>query len=141
LRFVRAVLTVLGVTLLSAALLAAPASAETQRAPLSLDVSTQSRMAGPAVGTLVSSCADQWGCGWTGSSYTGTVYGFPNTAGWYSTPEDIRSAQNRFNWRYLAFYDYISGEKLRCLNAGSSFPGPFPANARLILVGPSRSSC
>ncbi len=142
LRFIRAVFTVFGATLLSAALLAAPASAETQRVPLWVDVSAQSRVVGTTVGTLDSTCPDLEGCGWSGSDFTGTRYQVPNTAGQYPpTYHDIRSAKNRFNQRALGFYDYTNGQRIRCLNAGASFPGPFPANARIIVVGPPNSIC
>ncbi|WP_461123929.1 peptidase inhibitor family I36 protein [Saccharothrix stipae] len=126
---------------MSATLLAAPASAEAQGMPASVDVSAQSRVAGTTVGTLDSSCPDLHVCAWTGSGYTGGKYWYNNDVYRVDFPVNIRSAKNRFNLRAAAFYNASTGERVRCLNPGASFPGPFPDNTRILIVGGAGSSC
>lgn len=141
-RFGRTALAALGVALFSATLLTTPANAEAQGIPVSVDVSIQSRVAATTVGAQSTGCGDGTVCFWALSDYTGSksVFDTAPTGQWVQSSFWVRSAKNRFGNRAVIFGS-SPGVRDRCLNPGSSFPGPFPNGVVWVYVGHAGTRC
>lgn len=129
----RAALAILSTTLFMVTLVAAPASAGPENP-------TQGTITKVAVVALDSGCEDYRVCVWSQSNYGGTKTVYPAITDRYFAPGyQIRSAKNRFTDRAVSLSQ--SGGIVRCLNPGSSFPGPCPDNTIYVFVRADGSRC
>jgi hypothetical protein len=128
----RTTVAAFGLALFSASLFAYPANAEARP--------DSSPAAISAAAVPDSGCADFRFCVWSDANYVG------HKASYLPGPVDhffgygIRSAKNRYTDRRV-FLTNSASIRIRCLNPGSSFEGPFPDGVywvRIDVAGPAR---
>ena len=145
-RSVRNFIAALAATLFSLSLLAAPASADDADAHASSVVHGSGGFvaikAHPVAEAVQSTCSVGHICIWSGAGYTGlgATRDHTNSGTWIPTPFAVRSAVSGYTDREVIFSTYQGG-RVRCLNPGSAFAGPFPDGIWWMKIGAKGSRC